>query len=67
MKVLQQAIEVFMPGANSILEMLDLLWIEGILDRGIVRFGPVDTISDDLPTSSECTNNCRQKFPLEDH
>ena len=66
MNVLQQAIEVFMPGANSILEMLDFLWIEGILDRGIVRFRPVDTISDDLPTSSECSN-CRQKFPPEDH
>ncbi len=34
MKVLQQAIEVFMPRGNSILEMLYLLGIEVVLDRG---------------------------------
>jgi hypothetical protein len=33
-KVLQQAIEVFMPRGNSILEMLYLLGIEVVLDRG---------------------------------
>ncbi len=66
MKVLQQAIEVFMPGANSILEMLDLLGIEVILDRGIVGFSSIYTISNDLLSSSVCSD-CRQEFPPEDH
>ncbi len=52
MKILQEAIEVFLARTNSVLEMFDFICVKVIFGRCIVGFGSADAVRDALHTWS---------------